>query len=104
MSSSLFLSSGNLLADRRYDFGRDLQLRGDLRYVGRRFSDDANQFRIPAYTVVDLSATYPLTPNVGLAVRVYNLFDEAYAEATYNDQQWILGRPRSVDVSIRASF
>ena len=30
MSSSLFLSSGNLLADRRYDFGRDLQLRGDL--------------------------------------------------------------------------
>lgn len=26
----MFLSSGNLLADRRYDFGRDLQLRGDL--------------------------------------------------------------------------
>jgi iron complex outermembrane receptor protein len=81
-----------------------LQLRGDLRYVGRRFSDDANRFRIPAYTVVDLSATYPLTPNVGLALRVYNLFDEAYAAATYNDEQWILGRPRSFDVSIRASF
>ncbi len=30
MPASLFLSSGNLLADRRYDFGRDLQLRGDL--------------------------------------------------------------------------
>ncbi|MCX7306888.1 MAG: methyltransferase domain-containing protein [Afipia sp.] len=27
---ALFLSSGNLIADRRYDFGRDLQLRGDL--------------------------------------------------------------------------
>ena len=26
----MFLSSGNLIADRRYDFGRDLQLRGDL--------------------------------------------------------------------------
>jgi len=30
MSFRLFLSSGNLLADRRYDFARDLQLRGDL--------------------------------------------------------------------------
>lgn len=30
MSSWLFLSSGNLIADRRFDFGRDLQLRGDL--------------------------------------------------------------------------
>lgn len=30
MSSALFLSSGNLIADRRFDFGRDLQLRGDL--------------------------------------------------------------------------
>lgn len=30
MPASLFLSSGNLIADRRFDFGRDLQLRGDL--------------------------------------------------------------------------
>jgi predicted TPR repeat methyltransferase len=30
MSSWLFLSSGNLIADRRFDFGRDLQSRGDL--------------------------------------------------------------------------
>jgi SAM-dependent methyltransferase len=30
MAMALFLSSGNLIADRRYDFGRDLQLRGDL--------------------------------------------------------------------------
>lgn len=30
MPALLFLSSGNLIADRRYDFGRDLQLRGDL--------------------------------------------------------------------------
>ncbi len=30
MPFRLFLSSGNLLADRRFDFARDLQLRGDL--------------------------------------------------------------------------
>ncbi|BBC71536.1 TonB-dependent receptor [Altererythrobacter sp. B11] len=81
-----------------------LQLRGDLRYVGRRFTDNANDFRVPAYTVVDLSATYALTRNVGLDLRVFNLFDKDYAESTNGDEQWILGRPRSVDVAIRASF
>ena len=30
MAMALFLSSGNLIADRRYDFGPDLQLSGDL--------------------------------------------------------------------------
>lgn len=30
MSTRLFMSSGDLVADRRYDFARDLQLRGDL--------------------------------------------------------------------------
>ncbi|BEV45379.1 class I SAM-dependent DNA methyltransferase [Afipia carboxidovorans] len=30
MPAPLFLSSGDLIADRRYDFARDLQLRGDL--------------------------------------------------------------------------
>jgi iron complex outermembrane receptor protein len=81
-----------------------LQVRGDLRYVGRRFSDDANAFRIPAYAVVDLGATYALTRNLGVELRLYNVFDKAYAETFYNDEQWILGRPRSVDVSVRASF
>ena len=30
MAVRLFMSSGDLLADRRFDFARDLQLRGDL--------------------------------------------------------------------------
>jgi predicted TPR repeat methyltransferase len=30
MSTRLFLSSGDLMADRRFDFARDLQLKGDL--------------------------------------------------------------------------
>jgi predicted TPR repeat methyltransferase len=30
LPAPLFLTSGNLLADRRYDFARDLELRGDL--------------------------------------------------------------------------
>ena len=30
MPTRLFLSSGDLIADRRFDFARDLQLKGDL--------------------------------------------------------------------------
>lgn len=81
-----------------------LELRGNLRYVGRRFSDEDNLFRVPSYAVVDLSATYAITQNIGVTARVYNLFDEAYAEGVYFDEQWILGRPQSFDVSVRAAF
>ncbi|MEL1251150.1 TonB-dependent receptor [Aurantiacibacter gilvus] len=78
--------------------------RANLRYVGRRFTDNANTFRVPAFTVVDLGASYNVTQNLTLSVTVQNLFDEDYAYTTYGNEQWILGRPRSVDVALRASF
>lgn len=81
-----------------------LQLRTGLRYVGPTFSDNANAYRVPAYAAVDGGMSYAVTPNVALSVRVYNLFDKDYATTTYNDEQWILGRPRSLDVSVRAHF
>ncbi len=80
------------------------QARAGLRYVGRRFSDNDNTFRVPSYTVVDGGVSYALTDNVALDFRVYNLFDKDYAVSTYNHEQWILGRPRSVDFSVRARF
>ncbi|MBO9575696.1 MAG: TonB-dependent receptor [Sphingobium sp.] len=78
--------------------------RANLRYVGRRFTDNANTFRVPSYIVVDATLTYAITKNVGVDLRVYNLFDKDYATATYNDEQWILGRPQSFDIALRASF
>jgi len=83
---------------------KDFQVQAGLRYVGRRFSDNANTFRMPAYTVIDASLSYAVTDNVAVDFRVYNLFDKDYVTTTYNDEQWILGRPRSVDVSVRAHF
>lgn len=80
------------------------EARANLRYVGRRYSDNRNLFRVPAYAVVDLSTTYALSKNIGLSLRLYNLFDKDYAATTYADEQWILGRPRSVDASVRVSF
>jgi iron complex outermembrane receptor protein len=91
-------------AELRWSDGSRFSTRANLRYVGHRFTDNANAFRVPAYTVVDLAASYALTDNWALDLRLYNLFAEDYAQATYGNEQWILGRPRSVDVSVRASF
>ena len=91
-------------AELRWIDGSRFSARANLRYVGRRFTDNANAFRVPSYTVVDLGASYALTQNVALDLRVYNLFGEDYAFSTYGDEQWILGRPRSFDVAVRASF
>ncbi len=88
----------------RWDATRKLQARAGLRYVGRTFSDNANTFRIPGYAVVDATLSYALTRRAALDVHVYNLANKDYATTTYNDEQWILGRPRSVDVSLRAGF
>ncbi|TIX51682.1 TonB-dependent receptor [Alteraurantiacibacter aquimixticola] len=88
----------------RWNGGDRFSARANLRYVGRRFTDNANAFRVPAYTVVDLGASYAVTDNFAVDLRLYNLFDEDYAFSTYGNEQWILGRPRSVDVTLRASF
>ena len=81
-----------------------VQARAGLRYVGRRFSDNANDFRIPGYVTVDTTLSYAMTPRVAVDLHVYNLFDAAYAINSYGVQQWVLGRPRAVDVSLRAGF
>lgn len=75
-----------------------------LRYVGRRFSDNANAFRVPGYTVVDAGISYALSENLAVDFRVYNLFDKDYAVSTYDNEQWVLGRPQSFDVALRARF
>ena len=59
---------------------------------------------MPDYAVVDASLSYAVTDNVALDLRLYNLFDKDYAITAYTNEQWVLGRPRSVDVSLRARF
>jgi iron complex outermembrane recepter protein len=88
----------------RWNATRKLQARAGLRYVTHSFSDNDNQFRVPGYATVDATLSYALTQRLAVDVHVYNLLDKDYAITTYNDEQWILGRPRSVDVSLRAAF
>lgn len=75
----------------RWNATRALQARTGLRYVGHRYSDNANSFRVPSYTTVDATLTYAVTPRLAVAIHGYNLFDRDYALSTYNNQQWVLG-------------
>jgi iron complex outermembrane receptor protein len=88
----------------RWDATSQIQARAGLRYVGPSFSDNANKFRVPGYATVDATLSYAITPNVAVDVHAYNLFDKDYAVTTYNNEQWILGRPQSFDISLRAGF
>jgi iron complex outermembrane receptor protein len=88
----------------RWDATSSLQLRGGLRYVGATWSDNANRFRIPDYTTFDATLSYALTRSLAVDLHVYNLTDKHYAVTSYNDEQWILGRPRSVDLTLRAAL
>lgn len=88
----------------RHDATARLQTRLGLRYVGRTYSDNANRVRVPGYAVVDGGISFAATPQIAANLRVYNLFDKHYATTTYNDEQWLLGRPRSIDASVSAEF
>lgn len=88
----------------RWDATPRLRLRGGLRHVGRRFSDNANRFRIPGYATIDATISYALTDHVAVDLRGYNLLDKDYAVTSYGDGQWILGRPHSLDIALRAAF
>lgn len=66
-----------------YDFAEDtalegLQVAGGLRYIGDRFSDNANTVSLDPVALVDLAATYKVTDKATLAVNLNNVTDETY--------------------------
>ena len=87
-----------------WEFAPRWLARAGVRYVGETFSDNANTFRVPDHTVVDAGLSFAVSSSVRLNLRAYNLFDEVYATTTYNDEQWLLGRPRAVDFSVDVRF
>lgn len=68
------------------------------RYVGKRYSDNANTGTVDSYTVYDASATWNINKQVSLRANVRNLTDKFYATTTYNTQQ-IIGAPRQLELT-----
>lgn len=91
-------------ASLRWNATEMLQLRSNLRWVGKRYTNNANTRRIPSFTVVDLAASYAFSENVAAELRVDNVLDEDYALSAYGSDQWLLAAPRNVTVAVRATF
>ena len=83
------------------------QVRGGLRFVGRRYWDNTNTTDIPLYTVVDGGVRKRLTGRIAVDLHLYNLTNELYATDFYYNgfaPQWMLGTPRSAEVSLTVGF
>ena len=52
----------------------------DYTYTGKRYADKENKRDLKAYSLVNLSATYRLNPNLNFFARIDNLLDTNYEE------------------------
>ncbi|HLV06465.1 MAG TPA: TonB-dependent receptor [Croceibacterium sp.] len=78
---------------------------GGASYVGNRYTNAANDQLLPSYTLTDLGIRWNFAHGISASLRGRNLFDETYARSTYGGgTQWVLGDPRTVELTIHASF
>lgn len=94
-----------LTSNYRFSAGVPMDWYVGARYVGDRYSDNANAIQMKAYTVVDTALTAQIE-KVALTLRVRNLFDEDYATwgDPYYTRQILLGTPRSYELGARIAF
>lgn len=99
--------SGTALIVHRFDpgTGRDWLVSGGVAYVGKRSgATDASGLVLPDYVKVKASAEIPLTAALSFRAEVDNLFDEHYAQSSYNSFWIYPGAPRTMRASLRAQF
>ncbi len=74
------------------------------RYVGERQGNTANTTRLPSYAVFDASLAYDYSRKLRLGLSVKNLANRDYALAGIANTRWLLGAPRTVQLTARATF
>ena len=74
------------------------------RYVGERQGNTANTTKLPSYAVFDASLAYDYSRSLKLGLSVKNLANRDYALAGTANTRWLLGAPRTVQLTARASF
>ncbi|MCF3643181.1 TonB-dependent siderophore receptor [Rhizobium sp. TRM95111] len=61
-----------------------LGLGAGVRYIGSSYGDDANSFKVPSVTLVDLAANYTYE-NYEFQLNVSNLFDKRYVASCFSE-------------------
>lgn len=88
----------------RYRFLPQWEAGLGARYVGMRQSNAANTASLPAYTVLDASLAWRQSDTLALTLAVKNLADRDYALSGAGGVRWLLGTPRTVQLTARSSF
>lgn len=69
------------------------------RMVGKRYADNANTSVMPGYTVYDANLAWHANRNTTFRLNARNLTDKLYASTFYDTAQFIIGAPRSLEVT-----
>ena len=76
-----------------------------LRYVGKRYADNANTLELPSYTTTDLALRWDVNEDTSITARGYNVFDKAYfTSAYYSPTQWLYGPGRRFELTLNHRF
>jgi iron complex outermembrane receptor protein len=82
-----------------------LTLRSGLRYVSERYTNNANTLALPSYIAVDAGIRYAVNDRVYVDLNAANLTNAYYATSSSNaGTQWIMGRPRMVELTLHGRF
>ena len=85
-----------------WSIGESVRVITDARYVGERLDGIPTRSRpIPSST---LPCAWTVGDAIGLTLKADNIFDELYATAAYQEDQWMVGKPRTASVSFDFSF
>ena len=85
--------------------GYATRISAGITHVGERVGDAvAPDYKLPNYTIVDLSGTVDITPDLTVRLVIDNLFDKTYYDNSYSALWTQPGRPRMARASIRYAF
>lgn len=87
-----------------WDFAPNWSVYGGVQFVGQMYSDLANTQLRPGYNVVNGGIRWKPDDRTTVAFRVYNLFDKVYAVTSNGTGQWLLGMPRTAELSVNLKF
>ena len=86
---------------------RQLQVQGGLRYIGKRYLNNANTATTPSATIVDAGIRRQLTDKINVDLRATNLFDTFYLQNVSGSPIPVRGRfgaPRQIELTLNTRF
>jgi iron complex outermembrane receptor protein len=90
-----------------WNLPQQLQVQGGMRYIGKRYLNNANTATTPSATIVDAGIRRQLTQKINVDLRATNLFDKFYLQNVSGSPIPVRGRfgaPRQIELTLNTRF